>query len=423
MRHSIGLCLLTGFLAIQSGVLRADGAATFTQADVASIRKQMHALVDEKHAAPGIVTLIFQGGKTVDADAYGLADVEKGTPMRVDSVMSIASMTKPVTGVAMMMLLDQGKWQLEDPIAKFIPEFRDLKVMDAGGKLVAPNHPPTMRELMSHTAGFTYGFFGDSAVDKLYVQANLLDPGSSLKAFIEKLARIPLKNQPGTTFEYSVSVDVQGYIVEKLSGMPYDVFVRDRILKPLKMNDTDFAVLGDARNRIAFGHNRDKSGKWAIALPPGGRDDVAKRVPGLPMPGGGLYSSAADYARFCQMVLNGGELDGVRLVKAETLKRMHQNLLTPGMRVAVGPTELPGTGFGLDFAVVENGMARGDPAPEGTFHWLGIYGTYFWIDPVNELFVIGMIQRDWTPVGGDPTYDPMFVRDQASKIVYAALED
>jgi CubicO group peptidase (beta-lactamase class C family) len=417
MRARFGLGLLFSIVALHAG------AATLTSSDVASIRKQMHALVDEKHAAPGIVTLIIQRGKTIESDAYGLADAEKGTPMRTDSVMSIASMTKPVTGVAMMMLYEQGKWSFDDPIAKFVPELEDLKVMDADGKLVAPAHAPTMRELMSHTAGFTYGFFGDSAVDKLLVQTNLLDPGSNLQAFIDKLASVPLKHQPGTAWEYSVGVDVQGYIVEKLSGMPYDVFVREYILKPLKMKDTDFAVLGNARNRIAFTHNWDKSGKWTIALPPGGRNDVAKKVPGLPMPGGGLYSSAVDYARFCQMLLNGGTLDGVRLLKPETVRLMHQNVLPAGMLMAVGPTQLPGTGFGLDFAVTENGTARGDPAPKGTFYWLGIYGTYFWIDPANELIVIGMIQRDWSPVGADPSYDPMFVRDQASKIIYAALKD
>ena len=170
---------------------------TFSAADLATIRKDMHDLVDAKHAA-GIVTMIVQGGKTVELDAYGLADAEKRIPMRADSVMAIASMTKPVTGVAMMMLYEQGKWSLDDPVAKHVPELRHLEVMGVDGKLVPPVHAPTIRELMSHSAGFTYGFFGNSEVDKLYQQANPLDPNSTLKAAIGKIARLPLKHQPGS---------------------------------------------------------------------------------------------------------------------------------------------------------------------------------------------------------------------------------
>jgi CubicO group peptidase (beta-lactamase class C family) len=422
MRQQVWFCLVVGFLVLHGGALRADGNATFTKADVDSIRKQMHALVDEKHAAPGMVTLIIQKGKTVELDVYGLADVETRAPMRADSVMSIASMTKPVTGVAMMILHEQGKWQLDDPVAKFIPEFKDLKVMDASGGLVPPVHAPTMRELMSHSGGFTYGFFGNSEVDQLYQKANVLDSDTSLKAAVDKISRLPLKHQPGTAWEYSVSVDIQGYIVEKLSGMPYDVFLREHIFKPLELKDTDFAVLGAARSRMAFTHNWDKPGQWKIALPPGGRDAIAAKVPGLPSPGGGIYSTALDYARFCQMLLSGGTLDGVRVLKPETVRLMHENMLPPGVHVAIGTNDLKGTMFGLDFAVVK-ASGPGEPVPPGTYYWSGIYGTYFWIDPANELIVVGMLQRDWSPVGGDPTYDPVFARNEAAKIIYAALED
>jgi CubicO group peptidase (beta-lactamase class C family) len=396
---------------------------TFSSADVANIRQQLHSLVDDKHVATGMVTLITQRGKTVDLDTYGLADAEKGTPIRPDAVMAIASMTKPVTGVAMMLLYEQGKWSLDDPVGKFVPEFKDLEVMTANGKLVPPNHAPTMRELMSHSAGFTYGFFGDSAVDKQYLQANVLDPGSNLKTAMDKLSNIPLKHQPGSKWEYSVSVDIQGYIIEKLSGQPYDVFVREHVLKPLKMKDTDFAVFGAARERLAYTHQPGKDGKLEIALPPGGRGDVGKAVPGLPSPGGALFSTAQDYARFCQMLLNGGTIDGVRLLKPETVKLMHTNMLPKGLHVEILNNNLVGTHFGLDFAVVDDAAASQEPVPTGSFYWSGIFGTYFWIDPANEIVVVGMIQRAWSPLAPDATYDPVYVRNEAARIIYAALND
>jgi CubicO group peptidase (beta-lactamase class C family) len=396
------------------------GPARFSTADIQSIRNQMHGLVDQKQAA-GIVTLIVQNGKTIDFDAYGVADAETKEPMRKDAVMAIASMTKPITGVALMILHEQGKWALDDPIAKHIPEFKDLQVMSGNGKTVAPNHPPTMRELVSHNAGFTYGFFGTSEVDKLYVQAGVLDANSNLKTMIGKLAKIPLKHQPGTVWEYSASVDIQGYIIEKLSGMPYDAFVRERVLKPLKMKDTDFAVFGEARKRLAYTHVATKTGELKIALPPGGRTEVAKKVPGLPSPGGALYSTAQDYARFCQMLLNGGTLDGARILKPESVRLMHTNLLPKDVFVTIAGTS-NGTGFGVDFAISPGQSAPNEPLPAASYYWSGIFGTYFWIDPTNNLYVVGMIQRAFLPAE-DPSYDPVFVRNAAAKAIYTALAD
>jgi CubicO group peptidase (beta-lactamase class C family) len=316
----------------------------------------------------------------------------------------------------MMILYEQGKWSLDDPIAKHVPEFKDLKVMGEDGKLVPPNHAPTMRELMSHSAGFTYGFFGNSAVDKLVREANVLDANSSLKTFVGKLARLPLKHQPGTKWEYSVSVDIQGYIVEKLSGQPFDVFVREHISKPLKMKDTDFAVFGAARERVALPHLPSKEGGWTVPV-----RTVLEKVPGLPSGGGGLYSTATDYARFCQMLLNGGTLDGVRILKPESVRLMHTDALAKGLHVSILNNNLAGTGFGLDFAVVNDAAASHEPVPTGTYYWSGIYGTYFWIDPSNDLIVIGMIQRDWSPAAPDPTYDPVNVLNENARIVYGTL--
>ena len=316
----------------------------------------------------------------------------------------------------MMMLYEQGLWSLDDPIAKYIPEFKDLEVMDADGRRVPPGHAPTMRELMSHNAGFTYGLFGTSPVDKLYQQVLPTDPNSTLTAMIGKLARLPLKHQPGTTWEYSVSVDIQGYLVEKLSGMPYDVFLREKIFKPLRMKDTDFAVYGAARERLAFQHAAGSDGKLAPVLPAGGRDAVARSVPSLPSPGGALFSTAADYARFAQMVQNGGVLDGVRLLKPQTVALMHRNALPDGVFVG-----MPGsrTGFGLDFAIAPDPAVSGEPWPAGTYYWSGIFGTYFWIDPVNDMIVVGMVQRAWLP--GSDVRSTLLARDVGGKAIYQAL--
>ncbi len=386
-------------------------------ADLAAIRARMHALVDE-HQVAGIVTLIQQQGRVVEFGAYGLADTERGTPMRRDSIMAIASMTKPVTGVAMMLLYEQGLWSLDDPITKFVPGFSGLQVMREDGTLEPMRRAPTMRELMSHTAGFSYGFFGNTAVDRLYFDAHLLDPNSSLAELIDKLAQLPLKHQPGTRWEYSIAVDIQGYLVERLSGVPYHVFVSERILKPLGMKDTGFAVSGAARSRLAFEHARGPDGRLVPRLPEGGRDAVAGRVPSLPTPGGALYSTAADYARLAQMLLNGGRLGGVRLLKPQTVALMHTNALPAGI-FAGGPGSR--TGFGLDFAIAPDPAASGEPWPAGTYYWSGIWGTYFWIDPVNELIVVGMLQRAWAP--GEGLQETLVARNAARQVIYDELND
>lgn len=409
----IGPGLLAGCaLALMAG---AATAPRLTPADIAGINHKLHALVDSNEAA-GIVTLIIQDGKRVDLDAYGSADTAMHTPMRVDSIGAFASMTKPVTGVAMMMLFEQGKWSLDDPIEKFVPQLKNLKVMDETGHLVPQSRPATMRELMSHSAGFTYGVFADTPVDRLIRERQLTDPNSSLPGMIGKLSTLPLKHQPGTAWEYSVSADIQGYIIEVLSGMPYAKFVQQKILTPLKMRDSGFAVTGKARGRLAFPHAPDSSGNLIPTLPAAGRAAVAKTIPRLPSPGGALYSTVSDYARFCQMIVNGGELDGVRLLKPETVRLMHQNALPPGVFVNMAG---PGTTFGLDFAIAGDPASTREPWPAGTYYWSGIYGTYFWIDPVNHLVAVGLIQRTWVP--GTDAAGSLIARNTAGAAIYTAL--
>jgi CubicO group peptidase (beta-lactamase class C family) len=354
---------------------------------LARFTSAMRALADEGRVS-GVVTMVAKDGKVVEFDASGKREIEHGTPMQKDSIFRIYSMTKPITGVAMMILFEEGKWQLNDPVSKHIPEFANLKVAKvnpANGTVtqVAPDHPMTMRELMSHSGGLTYGIFGSTAVDKMYTEANVLDATQPLQSMIDKLAKIPLLFQPGERWQYSVSVDVQGYLVEKLSGQPFPEFLEQRIFKPLKMTDTAFYVPADKMNRFAGFYTNDKDGKL---VPHPGAD--YKAPPALTSGGGGLVSTATDYMRFCQMLLNEGELDGQRILSPLSVQLMRSNMLPAAAR-----TMSPGTGFGLDFAVVEDPVAAGGFGGAGAYYWGGYAGTWFWIDPVYQLVVVGMIQH------------------------------
>jgi CubicO group peptidase (beta-lactamase class C family) len=349
---------------------------------------EMEAIV-ERGEVPGVVTMVARKGKVVHFEATGKRELEGGTPMQKDSIFRIYSMTKPITGVAMMMLFEQGKWQLNDPVSKHIPEFADLKVAKvdpASGAVttVPSNHPMTMRELMSHSGGLSYGVFGGTAVDKQYVDNKVFDQTQPMKTFIERLGKTPLLFQPGERWHYSVSVDVQGYLVEKLSGQTFPEFLQQHVFGPLKMVDTAFYVPESKMNRLAEFYFRGKDGK-TVKHP--GVADYSK-PPVFPSGGGGLVSTASDYLRFCQMLLNGGTLDGQRILSPLTVKLMRTNMLPESAR-----TMGPGTGFGLDFAVVDDPAAGGGYGGEGTYFWGGFAGTWFWIDPVYQLIVIGMIQE------------------------------
>jgi CubicO group peptidase (beta-lactamase class C family) len=342
--------------------------------------------------------------------------------MQQDTIFRIYSMTKPITGVAMMMLYEEGKWKPSDPIAKHITEFTELKVYagtDADGKLKleAPAHPPTMGELMSHMAGFTYGYFGNTAVDKLYLQSQPLQSGS-LQEFITKLAKLPLVYQPGEGWIYSVAVDVQGYLIEKLSGKPLPDFLRERIFAPLNMNDTGFFVPQDKLHRLATVYTSNAKSSGLTAVP--SNVDVSK-VPGMPSGGGGLFSTAGDYLRFAQMLLNGGELDGARLLSPSTVTLMRSNHLPERLmngKYGIGIHIMrPGLGFGYDVAVFEDPIRAGNTAGKGSYFWDGLAGTWFWIDPTNDLVFVGMIQRIVTAPGAPN------MQDLSRTLVYQALVD
>ena len=269
----------------------------------------------------GMTTLLARHGKIVEFKTYGKASLETGKPMQKDAIFRIYSMSKPITGVAMKILFEEGKWRLDDPVTRYVPEFKNLKVMvsaDKDGKITAVEdmkRPPTMREIMSHTAGFGYGLGDEHPVDKLYREKQVLG-ANGLKDMIDRTATIPLMYQPGTNWSYSSVVDIQGYIVEKLSGQKFGDFLADHIFKPLKMNDTAFFTGAAKADRLAAVYVFDKNQKKIVEakeLFSGDMPDYTK-PPAMESGGGGLVSTTMDYARFSQMILNKGELDGERLL-------------------------------------------------------------------------------------------------------------
>jgi len=348
----------------------------------------MARLVDEKQVA-GLVTLLERHGKTVHFSAVGKQDVRKPDPVQKDSIFRIYSMTKPVTGVAMMMLHEEGKWRLDDPVSRYIPEFAKLKVYagkndDGSPKLEDARRSMTMRELMTHTGGFGYVLNANNPVDKMIIDANVLNPRASLQEMVNGLVKIPLLAQPGTRWSYSIAVDVQGYLVEKFSGQTFGDFLRTRIFEPLGMKDTAFYVPKEKLARFAQVH----TGAGASLAVDENRPDPTM-VPLGPSGGGGLFSTASDYARFCEMLLQGGQLNGVRLLAPRTVEMMRTNHVNPDPL----KTMPPGTGWGMDFQIVTDAAAAGDSVSNGTFSWFGIAGTWFWIDPVEDLAFVGMVQH------------------------------
>jgi CubicO group peptidase (beta-lactamase class C family) len=391
----------------------------FSSERLGKLDSGMKSLVDAKKIA-GMVTVLARHGKIVEERTYGFADVAGQKPMQKDTIVRIYSMTKPITGIAMMMLYEEGKWKPSDPIARYIPEFRDLKVYsgvdkDGNATFDKPGHAPTMGELMSHTAGFTYGVFGATPVDKMYQEAQLLG-APTLQDFIDRVAKLPLLYQPGEGWVYSISVDIQGYLVQKLSGKPFADFVRERIFLPLGMKDTGFYVPAEKLDRVASIYQSDATAD-AKAMP---RDPGISQPPGLPSGGGGLYSTAGDYLRFAQMVLNGGELNGVRLVAPSTIELMRTNHVSDEVKNArkfgIGLYQMqPGLGFGYDFAILEDPRKLGSSAGNGTFLWDGVAGTWFWIDPTNDVVFIGIVQR-WLIAPGAPD-----IENLSRALTYQAL--
>ncbi|MGL5165179.1 MAG: serine hydrolase domain-containing protein [Afipia sp.] len=346
---------------------------------------------------PGAVMMIQRRGKVAYYETFGVRDPGTKAPMTANTIFRIYSMSKPVTTVAAMMLVEEGKLQLDDPVAKFIPAFKDVKVGvekkgDDGNMtldLVAPRRPMTVQDLMRHTSGITYGFFGDGLVKKAYVDAKIFSEDVDNAGFADRIAKLPLAYQPGSTWDYSHSTDILGRVVEVVSGKSLYQFEKERILDPLGMKDTSFYVTDKAKQPLIAEPlpNDRKIGNDADMNDP---RIVRKWESG----GGGMVSTIGDYARFAQMIANGGTLDGKRYLSPKTIAYMGSNHIGPASGVANGPYYLPGPGFGfgLGFAVrTEPGVSVMEGSV-GEMNWSGAGGTTFWVDPKEDMFVVFMSQ-------------------------------
>jgi CubicO group peptidase (beta-lactamase class C family) len=384
---------------------------------------------------PGTQLLVYRRGKVVHSAVQGFADLERQVPVRDDTIFRIYSMTKPLTSVAFMMLLEEGRVALDEPVHKYIPEWKNLGVFLAGtGPFLTrpPTRPMQIVDLLRHTSGLTYGFQQRSNVDAAYRAAKIgeVEKAGTLQTMIEDLAKIPLEFSPGEAWNYSVATDVIGYLVGLISGKPFEQFLKERILDPLGMNDTGFYVPADKAHRFAACYSADPQGgttfhatdrKSSLTL----QDDPAKSSfltpPSFISGGGGLCSTAADYLTFCRALLNRGELGGVRLLGPKTLALMTSNHLPGGRdlpemsRSLFSEAAYNGIGFGLGFSVTMDPAKTLIPGSAGEYAWGGAATTSFWIDPAEELIAIFMTQV--LPSSAYP------LRRELRTMIYAAITD
>lgn len=375
---------------------------------------------------PGWLIAVARGGQIVHLSTYGQRDLESGAPVEVDTLWRIYSMTKPITSVAAMMLYEEGAFELKDPIHRWIPSFKDAQVYKQGSTLnfvtVPMTEPIRIWHLLTHTSGLTYGFHHAHPVDAMYRNAGYewgAPAGKDLAGVCDDWASLPLLFQPGSEWNYGVSTDVLGRVVEVASGMPLDEFFRTRIFEPLGMNDTAFQVREADRERIGGLYVRNPADGKAMRFDLMG--DAALSKPSWFSGGGGLVSSAHDYHRFAQMLLRGGELDGVRLLGTRTVEYMTENHLPGGAsleefgRPLFSETTFAGMGFGLGFSVLENAAENKVLGSPGEFAWGGAASTAFWVDPVEDLTVLF-----FTQLLPSSTYP---IRTQLKPLVYQALVD
>jgi len=385
---------------------------------------------------PGTQLLVYRRGKVVHSASQGFADVERKVPVKDDTIYRIYSMTKPITSVAFMMLFEEGKVALDEPVVKYIPEWKNLGVFAAG---TAPNFltRPTSRpmlivDLLRHTSGLTYGFQQRSNVDAAYREAKIgeVQTAGTLASMIESLATIPLEFSPGEAWNYSVATDVIGYLIGKISGMPFEQFLKERIFGPLGMSDTDFFVPNEKVRRFAACYSADPPGrlafhaserKGALTLQDDPTTSSYLSPPSLVSGGGGLCSTTADYLTFCRALINGGELGGVRLIGPKTLQLMTSNHLPGGLdlpamsRSLFSEATYNGIGFGLGFAVTMEPAKTLIPGSAGEYNWGGAATTSFWIDPAEELITIFMTQV--LPSSAYP------LRRELRTLVYSAITE
>jgi CubicO group peptidase (beta-lactamase class C family) len=392
-------------------------AAGFSSAGLARLDAYLKNEIAE-NKLPGAVMMIQRDGKTAYFNSFGVRDPGTKEPMTPDTIFRIYSMSKPITTVAAMMLVEEGKLQLDAPLSKYIPAFANVKVgvekkAEDGTSaldLVPAKRPITIQDLMRHTSGLTYGFFGEGLVKKAYVDAHVFADDVDNAEFAERLAKLPLAYQPGTTWDYSHSVDILGRVIEVVSGQSLFQFEKERLLDPLGMKDTSFYVTDPAKKPLlAEPFPNDRTiGTDAVMNDP----RIARK---WESGGGGMVSTIGDYARFAQMMLQGGTLDGKRYLSPKTVAYMGSNHIGPGSGVVPGPYYLPGPGFGfgLGFAVRTEAGVSPMEGSVGEMNWSGAGGTTFWIDPKENMFVVFMAQ---TPS------QRMRLRIALKNIVYGAFE-
>jgi len=350
---------------------------------------------------PGLLVAVMRKGELAFAETYGRADVERNKPVRPDTIYRIYSMTKPLTSTAIMMLYEEGRFQLDNPISRFIPAFANSRVCVGGsrGKLdtVPAERDITFRDLLSHTSGLTYGFMEATPVDALYRSKNGVDfqtATTSLKDVVERLATFPLIAQPGKAWNYSVSTDVLGYLVEVISGQPFEKYLVENVIKPLGMVDTDFFVPESKHDRFSANYQAGAGGKLEVIDDPTKSRYLKPRT--VNSGGGGLVSTASDYLRFCKFMLNKGELDGVRLLGRKTVELMTMNHLRGDMADMGTPrwseSTAEGIGFGLGFSVTLDPAKAHIVGSRGEFSWGGAASTTFWCDPTEDMAVVMLTQ-------------------------------
>jgi CubicO group peptidase (beta-lactamase class C family) len=387
---------------------------------------RIETLLREKYTGPGRMpgaqVLIAREGETIHQTVLGLADVERGTKLSDDTVYRIYSMTKPVACVALMTLVEEGLIALDDPVARHIPAWKDLGVYSAGlGPYLttAPARPMQVVDLMRHTSGLTYGFQSRTNVDAAYRKLKLseMHGDTDLDGMIAQLAELPLEFSPGEAWNYSVSTDVVGYLVQKVAGKPLSQVLQERIFDPLKMTDTGFFVREDQRARFAACYNATPKGGLKLQDDP--QASPYLKPPALESGGGGLVSTAADYMRFANMLVNGGELEGARIISPMTVRLMASNHLPGGRDLTQMSRSLfseatnEGVGFGLGFAVVFDPPKTLIPCSMGEFYWGGAASTAFWVDPVEKVTALFMTQ-----LLPSSTYP---IRRELRTLVYSAL--
>ncbi len=377
---------------------------------LARIEPAVQAYVDDGRVA-GVMTMVARRGHVVHWAATGMRDLAAGDPLEPDDIFRVYSMTKPITSVAVMSLVEDGAISLDDPVSRFIPAFADVTVLADDGERVAPGGPITIEHLLTHTSGLTYGFFGDSPVDRLYNESGFFAQSEGLDDFAQRVAELPLLASPGERWNYGVSTDILGRIVEVASGQSFDAFLQERIFDPLGMDDTAFVVPAEKRSRFTANYQRSDDALQMIDSPDDGQ---YTRPPAWLSGGGGLVSTASDYIRFAQMLLEDGALGDARILAPETVAMMRSNRIPDALvPIQLGTYLSPGYGFGLGFAVAVDAEATPEPDNNGVFRWAGAANTFFWIDPEAEL--IGMV---WTQFQPFTAYD---LEREFQTLVYEAI--